>query len=109
MIPDRIGQVSEMRREFICHRCGTANRRGTENCNYCGLQVGWRPGVPDWLLIWRWPVRLRESMGSLAAPLAIAVELSLSGLGVLWTVPFSPLAPLFLPSNYQVPGDGNPQ
>ena len=68
-----------MRREFICHRCGTANRRGTENCRYCGLQVGWRPRIPGWILLWQWPARLRDSMGSLAAPLAVAVELSLSG------------------------------
>ena len=102
-----------MRREFICHRCGTANRRGTENCNYCGLQVGWRPGVPDWLLIWRWPVRLRESMGSLAAPLAIAVELSLSGAWAtyLLTVPLLTFSSTLLlcQAITQVPGDGNPQ
>lgn len=65
-----------MRREFICHRCGSANRRGTENCSYCGLQVGWRPSVPDWVMLWRWPALPRDFVGSLAAPLAISVELA---------------------------------
>ena len=81
-----------MRREFICHRCGTANRRGTENCSYCGLQVGWRPSVPDWLLVWRWPAHLRDCMGSLAAPLAIAVELALPGGSALYLLTLPLLA-----------------
>lgn len=74
---DCFGQVCEMRREFICHRCGTPNRRGSENCSYCGLQIGWRPSFPEWLMIWRWPARIMESMGSLAPPIAIGVELAL--------------------------------
>ena len=86
------GQAGEMRREFICHRCGTANRGGAENCSYCGLQVGWRPSVPDWLLVWRWPALLRESMGSLAAPLAIAVELALPGTSASYVVSLPLLA-----------------
>lgn len=65
-----------MRREFICHRCGSANRRGVENCNYCGLQVGWRPSFPDTLRFWRWPVGFVEASGSLAASLAATVELA---------------------------------
>ena len=29
------------------------------------------------MLVWRWPALLRECLGSLAAPLALAVELAL--------------------------------
>ena len=102
-----------MRREFICHRCGTANRRGTENCSYCGLQVGWRPSVPDWLLVWRWPAMLRECVGSLAAPLAIAVELALPGASVsyLLTLPLLAFSGALLACHYitQIPDDEHQQ
>ncbi len=68
-----------MGREFICHRCGTANRRGAENCSYCGLQVGWRPSVPDWLRFWQWPVPLCEQAGGLAAFGAFALAIYFPG------------------------------
>ncbi len=100
-----------MRREFICHRCGTANRRGTENCRYCGLQIGWRPGVPEWVMVWRWPAKVRESMGSLAAPLAIAVELTLPAgpASYLLTLPLLTFSATLLlcQAIMQMPGDGN--
>ena len=65
-----------MPREFICHRCGTANRRPVENCRYCGLQVGWKPSFPDTLRMWRWPVGRMESSGSLTALVAANVVLT---------------------------------
>lgn len=68
-----------MPRDFICHRCGTANRRPVENCRYCGLQVGWRPSFPDTLRVWRWPAPLMESVGSLAASLAAIVAWAYPG------------------------------
>ena len=68
-----------MGREFICHRCGSANRRGVENCSYCGLQVGWRPSYPDSLRFWRWPAGFIEASGSIAAGLATTVELAKLG------------------------------
>ena len=66
-----------MRREFICHRCGTANRPTAENCAYCGLQIGWRPSLPDTIRFWRWPAPIKETVGAVAAPLAVAVETNL--------------------------------
>ena len=102
-----------MRREFICHRCGTANDRGTENCRFCGLQIGWRPSFPEWLLVWRWPARFMESMGSLAAPIAIGVEMSLPETvpSHLLTLPLLALsaALLLCHSLTQAPGDGKQQ
>lgn len=68
-----------MPREFICHRCGTANRRPVENCRYCGLQVGWRPSFPDTLRIWRWPAGLMETAGSLAASFAALIAMTYPG------------------------------
>ena len=102
-----------MRREFICHRCGAANRRGAENCSYCGLQVGWRPSFPDWLLVWRWPALLTEFAGGLAAPLAIAVELALPGTAAsyLLTLPLLTLSATLLLCHaiIQIPGDEHQQ
>ena len=60
-----------MRREFICHRCGTANHPSVENCRYCGLQVGWRPGLPATFKFWRWPVSIKDTVGAMSAPLAL--------------------------------------
>ena len=74
-----------MGREFICRRCGTANRRGVENCSYCGLQVGWKPSYPDLMRFWRWPLRLTEIVGSLAAFAAAALEIaSPAGWTISW-------------------------
>ena len=102
-----------MRREFICHRCGTANQRGVENCSYCGLQVGWRPSVPDWLLVWRWPAPVRDYMGSLAAPLAVAVELALPGTpaSYILTLPLLAFSATLLVYHTlaQLPDDGHRQ
>lgn len=69
-----------MRREFICHRCGTANQRQAENCKFCGLQVGWRPGIPGFIRFWKWPAARQETAGSLAAPLAVMVEATYPGM-----------------------------
>ena len=100
-----------MRREFICHRCGRANRRGTENCRYCGLQVAWRPSFPNSLRFWQWPTPLKESVGGLAAPLAAIVELSNSGAWAtyLLTLPLLAVSALTLFSHFltQLPGAGN--
>ncbi len=57
-----------MPREFICHRCGTANERGAENCRFCGLQVGWRPSLPYLVRFWNWNLGRLEALGSMAAP-----------------------------------------
>ena len=91
-----------MRREFICHRCGTANHRGSENCSYCGLQVGWRPSFPDSLRFWRWPRLFNESVGSLAAPLAAMAELTYSGAWAtyLLSLPLVTLSALTLCSHF---------
>ena len=62
-----------MRREFICHRCGTANHSTAENCRYCGLQVGWRPSLPATLKFWRWPQVVKDTVGALSAPLALTL------------------------------------
>lgn len=67
-----------MRRSFICHRCGTVNRAAAENCAYCGLQIGWRPRLPDALRFWRWSVARRETVGALTAILAALLELALA-------------------------------
>ena len=56
-----------MPREFICHRCGMPNKRGAENCRFCGLQVGWRPSFPQFLRFWDWTLEGKELLGSLAA------------------------------------------
>ena len=91
-----------MRREFICHRCGRANRRGALNCSYCGLQVAWRPSYPDSLRFWRWPVLLKESVGSLSAALAATVELASSALWAtyLFSLPLLALSALTLCSHF---------
>ena len=91
-----------MRREFICHRCGTANRRGAENCSYCGLQVAWRPSYPDPLRFWRWPTLMKESVGSLSAALAATIELSLSAplATYLLSLPLLALSALTLCSHF---------
>jgi hypothetical protein len=102
-----------MQREFICHRCGAANRRGAENCSYCGLQVGWRPSVPEWLLLWRWPALIRECLGSLAAPLAVTVELAMPGTSAsfLLTLPLLTFSATLLVYHaiIEIPDDQVPQ
>ena len=102
-----------MRREFICRRCGRANRRGAENCSYCGLQVAWRPSLPTSLRFWRWPTQLKESVGGLAAPLAAIVEMAYWGTWAtyLLTLPLLALSVLTLFSHFftQLPGAGNPE
>ncbi len=78
-----------MRREFICRRCGTANRPTAENCAYCGLQIGWRPSLPDTFRFWRWPAPIREAAGTFAGLLAVTVEITGYGLwaSVAFTIP----------------------
>ena len=102
-----------MRREFLCHRCGRVNRRGAENCRHCGLQLAWRPSFPDSLRFWRWPELLKESVGSLAAPLAATVVLTFSGTWAAYWVslPLLALSALTLCSHFlnQMPGAGNPE
>ncbi len=96
-----------MRREFICHRCGTANRPTAENCSYCGLQVAWRPRVPDTLRFWRWPEPIKERVGVVATILAVIFEgtvqvawasavftaplLAVGGLALLWNAIIEPM------------------
>ena len=63
-----------MRREFICHRCGTANSRRAENCQFCGLQVGWRPSIPGFVRIWAWSGQMKETVACIAAFLCVALE-----------------------------------
>lgn len=67
-----------MRREFICHRCGRANGPAVENCAYCGLQVGWRPTLPNILRFRRWSAAQRDMAGAGAAILAAGLETALS-------------------------------
>lgn len=67
-----------MRREFICHRCGRANGPAVENCAYCGLQVGWRPTMPNILRFRLWPAARRDAAGALTAILAAGLETVLS-------------------------------
>lgn len=67
-----------MRRAFICHRCGAANRPAVENCTYCGLQVGWRPHLPAALRFWRWTAGRREAAGATFAILAALLTTTLS-------------------------------
>ena len=54
------------------------NRRGAENCRFCGLQVGWRPSLPYFLRFWDWTLEGKELMGSLAAAAAVTLELGYS-------------------------------
>ena len=63
-----------MRREFICHRCGTANSRRAENCQFCGLQVGWRPSLPGFVRIWTWPEQMKETVACVATFLCVTLE-----------------------------------
>ena len=63
-----------MRRDFICHRCGTANRPDAGNCAYCGLQIGWHPQTPVTFLFWRWPGPVKWAVGALTAPLAFSIK-----------------------------------
>ena len=67
-----------MRRPFLCHRCGAANQPAAENCNYCGLQVGWRPHFPPALRFWHWPPARRETAGAISAILAALLTTTLS-------------------------------
>ena len=67
-----------MRRAFLCHRCGAANRPAAENCAYCGLQVAWRPQLPAALRFWRWSPSRRETAGAVSAILAALLEMALS-------------------------------
>ena len=83
-----------MRREFICHRCGRANGPAVENCAYCGLQVGWRPTMPNILRFRRWPAAQRDAAGALAAILAAGLETALS-LAIL-TLPLLAFSSLLL-------------
>ncbi len=78
-----------MRREFICRRCGTANRPTAENCAYCGLQIGWRPSLPDTIRFWRWPAPIRETVGPCTASLAVttAATVPAAWASVLITIP----------------------
>ena len=76
------GQGGDMRREFICHRCGTANPATAENCAYCGLQTGWRPRLPDALRFWRWPAAIKEAVGAAAGPLAVTFAAAFPGSGI---------------------------
>ena len=77
-----------MPREFICHRCGTANDRGSENCRFCGLQVGWRPTLPYFFRFWRWNLDRMEVIGSMAAPIGATLALSYPGTWLYYLVAF---------------------
>ena len=68
-----------MPREFICHRCGMPNKRGAENCRFCGLQVGWRPSVPYFLRFWDWTLEGKELIGSMASAGAVTLLIGYSG------------------------------
>lgn len=67
-----------MRRAFLCHRCGAANPPAAENCNYCGLQIRWRPHLPPALRFWHWPPAQRETAGATSALLAALLTTTLS-------------------------------
>lgn len=73
-----------MRRAFICHRCGAANRPAVENCTYCGLQVGWRPHFPPVLRFWRWAPARREAAGAVSAILGTLLPTAGSLTALAW-------------------------
>lgn len=93
-----------MRRSFICHRCGTVNRAAAENCAYCGLQIGWRPRLPDALRFWRWPAARRETVGALTAILAALLELALAA--TMLALPPLAVSLLLLAWSYLADGGG---
>lgn len=92
------GRRTPMRRAFLCHRCGAANRPAAENCAYCGLQVAWRPQLPVVLRFWRWPAARRETAGAASAILAALLETTLS-LTIL-TLPLLTVSALLLTWSY---------
>lgn len=85
-----------MPREFICHRCGMPNKRGAENCRFCGLQVGWRPSFPYLLRFWHWTSEGKELIGSMSAAGAFTLEFAYSGSWVSYLVTLPPLLLSFL-------------
>ena len=107
------GYMGHMPREFICHRCGTANNDQAENCKFCGLQVGWRPSVPNFIRFWSWPSPLKELGGTLAAPLVVALETTFPGTWAtyLFSLPLLTASVLALlwHSTTDLPDTGSPE
>ena len=107
------GYIGHMPREFICHRCGTANNDQAENCKFCGLQVGWRPSVPNFIRFWSWPAQLKELGGSVAAPIVVFLELTVPGTWASYVLSLPLLAAsalaLLWHSTTDLPDTGNPE
>lgn len=93
-----------MRRSFICHRCGTVNRAAAENCAYCGLQIGWRPRLPDTLRFWRWSAARQAVVGTAAAALAALLEAVLAA--TMLALPPLAVSLLLLAWSYLADGGG---
>ena len=87
-----------MRRDVICHRCGSVNQPSIEVCAYCGLQISWKPHFPEVMHFWDWSHPVKWIVGALLAPLAFITQrlvsaeiivvplLTASVLTLIWTL-----------------------